>query len=127
MTVLLVLSLLGCSSSAQTTTAASSTSITPTTTVTPTTTTQHPSQFDGEKLTISIDGKSYTYIRRTYGTSSLTQDKLLSHYTKAIDNGTFVEGIMVFIYSTVEYPDYSYVLLITNGNNSWTYQLIEKQ
>ena len=123
LSVLLVLSLLGCSCGTQSVSPTSSTSVTPTTTVTPTTATQHPSRFDGEKLTVFINGKPYIYIRHESGTGSLTRKDQLDHFITI----THIEGVHWDVYSTEEHPDLSYVLVMSGTNSNWVYRLAEEQ
>ena len=118
LSALLLFSLLGCATD------------TPPATTSPTTTKPSTSQSsltsNAETLFVNIDGQTYTYIRHSYGDSSLTKKDLLKRYIISANAGTFIEGIVCLVYSTEEYPDFSYVLHISTGG-TWTYQLIDKQ
>ena len=79
----------------------------------------HPSGFDGEKLYVNIDGDTLIYERYEAGTGSLTKKAVLDTF----DMETEIEGIVWEVYSTEEYPDLSYVLVISGTNSSWTYRI----
>ena len=79
----------------------------------------HPSGMDGEKLYVNIDGNTYVYERYQPGVGSLTQKKMLDMF----ETNTKIEGIAWAVYSTEEYPDLSYVLVISGTNIYWTYRI----
>ena len=77
----------------------------------------HPSGFDGEKLYVNIDGNTLIYERYEAGVGSLTGKTVLDTF----ETETEIEGIAWEVYSTEEYPDLSYILVISGTNSSWTY------
>lgn len=81
----------------------------------------HVSGFDGEKLWIECDGNTLVYERYKPGVGSLTKKTVLD--TFIVD--TAIEGILWTVYSTEEYPDLSYILLISGTNSSWTFRISE--
>lgn len=83
---------------------------------------KHPTGFDGERLYINIDGISLVYERYQPGTGDLTTKTVLDSF----ETETEIEGIIWEVYSTEEYPDLSYVLVISGTNASWTYRKVEK-
>jgi len=80
------------------------------------------SDFDGEKLYIECDGDILVYERYQPGVGSLTKKTMLDLFI--VD--TAIEGIAWGVWSTEEYPDLSYVLLISGTNSSWTFRLLEQ-
>ncbi len=73
-------------------------------------------------LYLNILGKTLIYDKREAGIGSLTKNEVLgTFYTE-----TEIEGIYWEVYSTKEYPDFSYVLVISGTNSSWTYQISEQ-
>lgn len=81
----------------------------------------HPSSFDGEKLYINVNGKNLVYERYELGVGSLTRNTILDSF----DTETEIEGIVWEVYSAKEYPDLSYVLVISGTNAKWTYRIIK--
>ena len=79
----------------------------------------HPSGFDGDKLYVNIDGNTLVYERHEAGIGSLTKKTVLDTFYTA----TKIEGIIWDVYSAEEYPDLSYVLVISGTNASWTYRI----
>ncbi len=73
-------------------------------------------------LILQTAGATLLYDKRDPDTDSLTPDKLMgSFYTE-----TEMEGIIWIVYSVKEYPDLSYVLVISGTNSSWKYQISEQ-
>lgn len=83
--------------------------------------TQRPSRFYGEQLTVYIEGNPYIYIRYAPGTGSLTRKDCLDHFYTT----THIEGISWNVYSTEEYPDLSFILVMSGTNSDWTYRLAD--
>lgn len=79
----------------------------------------HPSGFDGDKLYVNFDGNTYIYEKYKPGAGSLTENKVLDMF----ETNTEIEGIAWVVCSTKEYPDLSYVLLISGTNITWTYRI----
>ena len=79
----------------------------------------HPSGFEDDKLYINLDGNTLVYERYEAGIGSLTRKTVLDTFYTA----TKIEGIVWNVYSTEEYPDLSYVLVISGTNSSWTYRI----
>ena len=106
-------------------TTAPQTTTSPTTGTTSTTVstapTQRPSRFYGEQLTVYIEGNPYIYIRYAPGTGSLTRKDCLDHFYTT----THIEGISWNVYSTEEYPDLSFILVMSGTNSNWTYRLAD--
>lgn len=82
----------------------------------------HPSGFDGDKLYVNIDGNTLVYERYEAGIGSLTKKTVLDTFYTA----TKIEGIVWNVYSAEEYPDLSYVLVISGTNSSWTYRIAKE-
>ena len=82
----------------------------------------HPSGFDGEKLYVNIDGNTHIYEKCEAGIGLLTPKTVLDTFNTA----TEIEGIVWEVYSTEEYPDLSYVLVISGTNSKWTYRVLEE-
>ncbi len=82
----------------------------------------HPSGFDGEKLYVNIDGDTLVYERHEAGIGSLTKKTVLDTFNTT----TEIEGIVWEVYSTEEYSDLSYVLVISGTNSSWTYRILKE-
>ena len=82
----------------------------------------HPSGFDGDKLYVNIDGNTLVYERHEAGIGSLTKKTVLDTFYTA----TKIEGIVWNIYSAEEFPDLSYVLVISGTNSSWTYRIAKE-
>lgn len=83
----------------------------------------HPSGFENaEILYINIDGKTHAYERYQAGTGSLTKKAVLDRFITE----TEIEGVAWEVYSTKEYPDLSYVLVISGTNSAWTYRILEQ-
>ena len=76
--------------------------------------------FIGSELRIRINGQTVTYERYEAGTGSLTPKTLLDTFS----DETEIEGIVWEIYSAEEYPDLSYVLVISGTNSCWTYRIV---
>jgi len=79
------------------------------------------SGFDGDKLYVDYGGKSLVYERYQPGVGSLTKMTRLDMF----ETNTAIEGIAWAVWSTEEYPDLSYVLLISGTNSSWTFRITE--
>ncbi len=82
----------------------------------------HVSDFNGEKLYIECDGNTLVYERYKPGVGSLTKKTMLDIFI--VD--TAIEGIAWEVWSTEEYPDLSYILLISGTNSSWTFRISEQ-
>ena len=83
----------------------------------------HPSGFgDGNILYVNMDGKTYAYERYQGGTGNLTKKTELDMFIM----DTAMEGVVWVVYSTEEYPDLSYVLVISGTNSAWTYRIAEQ-
>ena len=82
----------------------------------------HPSGFDGEKLYVNYFGRTLVFERYEPGTGTLTKKTVLDTFRTE----TEIEGIVWDVYSTKEYPDLSYVLVISGTNSSWTYRRIKE-
>ena len=82
----------------------------------------HPSGFDGDKLYVNIDGNTLVYERHEAGIGSLTKKTVLDTFYTA----TKIEGIVWNVYSAEEYPDLSYVLVISGTHSSWTYRIAKE-
>lgn len=83
---------------------------------------KQPSGFDGEKLYVTVNGILMVYERYQPGIGDLTKKTVLGSF----ETETEIEGIVWEVYSTKEYPDLSYVLVISGTNASWTYRISEK-
>lgn len=82
----------------------------------------HITGFDGETLYIECDGETLVYQRYKPGVGSLTKKTMLDIFI--VD--TEIEGVVWEVYSTEEYPDLSYVLLISGTNSAWTFRKAEQ-
>lgn len=82
----------------------------------------HVSGFDGEKLYIECDGNTLVYERYKSGIDSLTKKTMLDIF----ETNTAIEGIAWEVWSTEEYPDLSYILLISGTNSFWTFRISEQ-
>ncbi len=78
--------------------------------------------FYGDKLHVRTNGTVLAYIRYKAGTDPLTPETLLGSFIQE----TETEGVVWEVYSAKEYPDLSYVLLISGTNSSWTYGLCDE-
>lgn len=81
----------------------------------------HPSGFDGEKLYVNIDGKTIVFERCEAGVGTLTKKTVLDTF----NTETEMEGIVWEVYSTEEYADLSYILVVSGTNSSWTYRILK--
>ena len=79
----------------------------------------HVSGFDGDKLYLECDGNTLVYERHQPGTGTLTKKTMLDLF----ETETAIEGIAWEVWSTEEYPDLSYILLISGTNSSWTFRI----
>lgn len=79
----------------------------------------HPSGFEEDKLYINVGFRTLVYERYAPGVGTLTKKKVLDTFITE----TAIEGIVWDVYSVEEYPDLSYVLVISGTNSSWTYRL----
>lgn len=77
--------------------------------------------FYDDKLCVIINGKALVYERYQPGNGSLTPSAKIDEFLTTPGQ---IESIIWDIYSTAEYPDLSYVLVISGTNASWTYHLI---
>ena len=75
--------------------------------------------FIGSELRIRVNGQTVTYERHEAGSGSLTPKAVLCTFSEE----TEIEGIVWEVYSTEEYPDLSYVLVISGTNSCWTYRI----
>ena len=82
---------------------------------------KHPTGFDGNKLYINVGITTLVYERYAPGTGSLTEKKVLDNFSTV----TEIEGIDWNVYSVEEYPDLSYVVVISGTNSSWTYRRLD--
>ena len=83
----------------------------------------HPSGFvDGNILYINTDGKTHVFERYQGGVGSLTKKTLLDSFITE----TKIESVVWNVFSVEEYPDLSYVLVISGTNSSWTYRILEQ-
>lgn len=82
----------------------------------------HPTGFDGDKLYINMAGNTLVYERYEAGIGSLTRQTVLDTFQTA----TKIEGIIWSVYSAEEYPDLSYVLVISGTNSKWTYRILNE-
>ena len=81
--------------------------------------TNHPSGFEGDELYINVGFRTLVYERYAPGVGTLTKKTVLDTFITE----TAIEGIVWDVYSVEEYPDLSYVLVISGTNSSWTYRL----
>lgn len=79
-------------------------------------------KLDGDGLYIMVNGELMVYERYQPGTGDLTTKTVLDRF----ETETEIEGIVWEVYSTEEYPDLSYVLVISGTNSSWTYRVAEQ-
>ena len=77
------------------------------------------SGFYGSELCIHVNGQAMNYERYEAGIGSLTPKTVLDTFMEA----TEIEGIVWDVYSAEEYPDLSYVLVISGTNACWTYRI----
>ena len=77
----------------------------------------HSAGFVGEKLYAIVNGQLFVYEQYQPGTGDLTKNSVLGSF----ETETEIEGIVWDVFSTEEYPDLSFVLLISGTNVSWTY------
>ncbi len=77
--------------------------------------------FFGSGLRFRVDGQTVTYERYEAGSGSLTPKEVLDTFSEE----TEIEGIFWEIYSVEEYPDLSYVLVISGTNGCWTYRIAD--
>lgn len=82
---------------------------------------KHPAGLVGGNLYVIVNGQLYVYERYQPGTGDLTTNSVLGEF----NTETEIEGIIWNVYSAEEYPDLSYVLLISGTNASWTYKCKE--
>lgn len=75
--------------------------------------------FYGNKLVVIIDGKAVVYERYRPGIGSLTPKRILDEFQET----TQMESIVWEVFSTAEFPDLSYILVISGTNASWTYHI----
>lgn len=75
--------------------------------------------FYKSNLYLIKDGKTSIYDRYAGGTSGLTPKDVLDTF----ETETKYEGIIWNVYSTEEYPNLSYVLVISGTNAKWTYHI----
>ena len=71
---------------------------------------------------IECDGNTVVYERHKPGVGSFTKKTMLDLFIM----DTEIEGIAWEVYSTEEYPDLSYILLISGTNSSWTFRISEQ-
>ena len=79
----------------------------------------HPSGFEGDKLYVNLGYETFVYERYAPGVGTLTKKTVLDTFITE----TAIEGIVWDVYSVEEYPDLSYVLVISGTNSSWTYRI----
>ena len=75
--------------------------------------------FVGSELRIRVNGKTVTYEKFEAGDCGLTPKAVLDTFSEE----TEIEGIVWDVYATEEYPDLSYVLVISGTNACWTYRI----
>ncbi|MBR4206297.1 MAG: hypothetical protein IKQ92_12560 [Clostridia bacterium] len=75
--------------------------------------------FYGSDLRIHVKGQAMVYERYEAGSGSLTPNEILDTFSEE----TEIEGIFWEVHSVEEYPDLSYVLVISGTNSSWTYRI----
>ena len=83
---------------------------------------EYTAGFDGARLYIMVNGELMVYERYQPGIGDLTTKTVLDRF----ETETEIEGIVWEVYSTEEYPDLSYVLVISGTNASWTYRVAEQ-
>ena len=76
----------------------------------------------GDKLYVIVNGILMVYERYEPGIGELTTKSVLGSF----ETETEIEGIAWDVYSTEEYPDLSYVIVISGTNASWTYQISDR-
>ena len=69
-----------------------------------------------------MNGQLFVYEQYQPGTGDLTKNSVLGSF----ETETEIEGIVWDVFSTEEYPDLSYVLVISGTNASWTYRVAEQ-
>ncbi len=78
--------------------------------------------FIGDKLYVIVNGNLTVYERYERGIGELTTMTLLGSFKTE----TEIEGIVWDVYSAEEYPNLSYVLVISGTNASWTYKIADE-
>ena len=78
--------------------------------------------FIGTELRIQVNGQTVTYERYEAGNGSLTPKGVLDTFNEE----TEMEGIVWEVYSVEEFPDLSYVLVISGTNACWTYHIADE-
>lgn len=84
--------------------------------------TEHSARIAGGKLYAIVNGQLFVYEQYQPGIGDFTKNAVLGGF----EMETEIEGIIWEVYSTEEYPDLSYVLLISGTNASWTYKAVEE-
>jgi len=79
---------------------------------------EHPAGFIGGNLYVIVNGQLFVYEQYQPGNSDLTKNSVLGSF----EAETEIEGVVWEVYSTEEYPDLSYVLVISGTNAAWTYR-----
>lgn len=80
---------------------------------------EHPAGFIGGNLYVIVNGQLFVYEQYQPGTGDLTKNSVLGSF----ETETEIEGIIWDVYSAEEYPDLSYVLVISGTNAAWTYRV----
>ncbi len=80
---------------------------------------KHSAGFVGDKLYVLVNGCLTVYERYEPGTGDLTKNSVLGSF----ETETEIEGVIWEVYSAEEYPDLSYVLVISGTNAAWTYRV----
>ncbi len=75
--------------------------------------------FYGSDLRIHVNGQAMVYERYEAGSGALTPKEILDTFSEE----TEIEGIFWEVHSVEEYPDLTYVLVISGTNSSWTYRI----
>lgn len=83
---------------------------------------KYPTGFVGRNLYVIVNGELMVYERYQPGIGDFTPQAVLGSF----ETETEIEGIIWEVYSTEEYPDLSYVLVISGTNSSWTYRVAEQ-
>ena len=78
--------------------------------------------FYGEDLCINVKGNTMLYEREGPGSGSLTPGTVLDGFYTT-PSQSMPESIAWEVYYVKEYPDLSYVLVISGTNSVWTYRL----
>ncbi len=79
--------------------------------------------FYGSELCVRMGGKTVWYERYEAGSGSLTPKAVLDTFSEE----TEPEGIVWEVYAAEEYPDLSYVLVISGTIACWTYRKCAEQ